>query len=77
MWAPDDSSLFACDAVLLGKQFIMFQTTASHLIFMGPCTVIWLSKNTNNMQLVTEFIIPKFIEGSSCFEQHTTHHQEL
>ena len=24
-----------------------------------------------------EFIIPKFIEGSSCFERHTAHHQEL
>jgi hypothetical protein len=24
-----------------------------------------------------EFIIPKFIEGSACFERHTNHHQEL
>ena len=24
-----------------------------------------------------EFIIPKFIEGSTCFERHTVHHQEL
>jgi hypothetical protein len=24
-----------------------------------------------------EFIIPKFIEGSTCFERHTAHHQEL
>jgi hypothetical protein len=29
------------------------------------------------MQLVVEFIIPKFIEGSKCFELHTAHHQEL
>ena len=29
------------------------------------------------MQLVIEFIIPKFIEGSTCFELHTAHHQEL
>jgi hypothetical protein len=27
--------------------------------------------------LVIEFIIPKFIEGSTCFERHTDHHQEL
>jgi hypothetical protein len=27
--------------------------------------------------LVIEFIIPKFIEGSTCFEEHTAHHQEL
>jgi hypothetical protein len=24
-----------------------------------------------------EFIIPKFIEGSTCFERHSAHHQEL
>jgi hypothetical protein len=29
------------------------------------------------MQLVIEFIIPKFIEGSTCFERHTAHYQEL
>jgi len=26
---------------------------------------------------VIEFIIPKFIEGSTCFKRHTDHHQEL
>jgi hypothetical protein len=26
---------------------------------------------------VIEFIIPKFIEGSTCFERDTAHHQEL
>ena len=36
-----------------------------------------LSRNTNKMQLVIEFIIPKFTEGSTCFERHTAHHQEL
>jgi hypothetical protein len=29
------------------------------------------------MQTCKEFIIPKFTEGSTCFEQHTAHHQEL
>jgi hypothetical protein len=29
------------------------------------------------MQLVIEFIIPKFTEGSTCFERHTAHHHEL
>jgi hypothetical protein len=24
-----------------------------------------------------EFIIPPFIEGSTCFERHAAHHQEL
>jgi hypothetical protein len=26
---------------------------------------------------VIEFIIPKFFKGSTRFEQHTAHHQEL
>jgi hypothetical protein len=26
---------------------------------------------------VMEFIIPKIFEGSTCFERHTAHHQEL
>jgi hypothetical protein len=26
---------------------------------------------------VIEFIITKFLEGSTCFERHTAHHQEL
>jgi hypothetical protein len=29
------------------------------------------------MQLITEFIIPPFIKGSTCFEQYAAHHQEL
>jgi hypothetical protein len=29
------------------------------------------------MKHVIEFIILKFTEGSTCFEQHTAHHQEL
>jgi hypothetical protein len=28
-------------------------------------------------KFVIEFIIPKFTEGSTCFERHTAHHQEL
>jgi len=26
---------------------------------------------------VIEFIIPKFVEGSTCFERHAAHHQEI
>ena len=32
---------------------------------------------TTRCSLVIEFIIPKFIGGSTCFERHTAHHQEL
>ena len=34
-------------------------------------------ETTNKMHLVTEFIIPPFIKGSTCFERYTAHHQEL
>jgi hypothetical protein len=54
-----------------------FQRRWTVLIFMDPCIVLWLSRNTHKMQFVIEFIIPKFIEGSTCFERHTAHHQEL
>jgi hypothetical protein len=39
--------------------------------------VIELGRNTNKTQLVIEFIIPKFIESSTCFERHTAHYQEF
>jgi hypothetical protein len=45
---------------------------------MDPCIVVGLSKNTNKMQLVTEFIISKFIKSlTRFFEQYTAQHQEL
>ena len=30
----------------------------------------------NNKKTVIEFIITTFIEGSTCFQRHTAHHQE-
>jgi hypothetical protein len=39
--------------------------------------------NANSVEIpvrrsfVIEFIIPKFVKGSTCFERHTAHHQEL
>jgi len=34
-------------------------------------------KQPRRYNLVIEFIIPEFIEGSTCFERHTAYHQEL
>jgi hypothetical protein len=34
-------------------------------------------KKPTRCNFVIEFIILKFIEGSTCFERHTAHHQEL
>jgi len=46
---------------------------------------LWLllKTHTKSVEIPTrcsfamEFIIPKFIEGSTCFERRTAHHQEL
>jgi len=48
-----------------------------YLIFMDPCIVYYSVEMPTRCSLVIEFIIPKFIGGSTCFEQHTVHHQEL
>jgi len=47
------------------------------LIFMDPCIVDYSIEIPTRCSFVIEFTIPKFIEGSTCFERHTAHHQEL
>jgi len=47
------------------------------LIFMDPCIVDDSVDIPTRCNFVIEFTIPKFIEGSTCFEGHTAHHQEL
>jgi hypothetical protein len=44
---------------------------------MDPCIVDDSEEIPTRYSFEIEFIIPKFIEGSTCFEQHTAHHQEL
>ena len=44
---------------------------------MGPCIVDDSVEIPTRCSFVTEFIIPKFIEGSTCLERHTANHQEL
>ena len=48
-----------------------------NLIFMDPCIVDDSVEIPTRCRFVIEFIIPKFIEVSTCFELHTAHHQEL
>jgi hypothetical protein len=38
---------------------------------------VFISRNNQQDNLAIEFIIPKFIEDSTCFERHTAHHQKL
>jgi hypothetical protein len=42
-----------------------------NLIFMDPCIVDYSVEISTRCSFVIEFIIPKFIEGSACFERHT------
>ena len=48
------------------------------LMFMDSCIVIQISqKEATRCNRVIEFIIPMFLNCSTCFERHTAHHQEL
>jgi hypothetical protein len=44
---------------------------------MDPCIVDDSVETPTRCSIVIEFIIPKFIEGSTCFQRHIAHHQEL
>jgi hypothetical protein len=48
-----------------------------HLILTDPFIVDYSREISTKCSFVIEFIIPKFIEGSTCFERHTANHQEL
>jgi len=58
---------------------ILYTLKCNHvrLIFMDPCILDYSPEIPTRCSFVTEFIIPKFTEGSTCFERHTAHHQEL
>jgi len=44
---------------------------------MDPCIVDYSVEIPTRCSFVIEFIIPKFFKGSTRFERHTPHHQEL
>ena len=48
-----------------------------NLILMNPFIVDYSVEIPTRCRFVIEFIILKFIEGSTCFERHTANHQEL
>jgi hypothetical protein len=47
------------------------------IISMDLCIIHESVEIPTRCSFVVEFIIPKFIEGSTCFERYTAHHQEL
>jgi len=48
-----------------------------NLILVDPCIVDYSVEIPTRCSFVIEFIIPKFLKGSTCFKRHTAHHQEL
>jgi hypothetical protein len=44
---------------------------------MVPCIIDYSVEISTRCSFVIEFIVPKFFKGSTCFERHTAHHQEL
>jgi len=67
---------------LLNKRFLpmLWIKTLSPLpglILMDLCIVDYSVEIPTRCSFVIEFIIPKFFEGSTCYERHTAHHQEL
>jgi hypothetical protein len=51
--------------------------TFINLILMDPYNLDYSVEISTRCSFVIEFIIPKFFKGSTCFERHTAHHQEL
>jgi hypothetical protein len=65
------------DHVVFQCERLKYERGMLNLIFMDPCIVDDSVEIPTRCSFVIEFIIPKFIEGSACFERHTAHHQEL
>jgi hypothetical protein len=66
--------VFFCYRIYLRDSDISRHT---NLILIDPCIVDYSAEIPTRCSFVIEFIIPKFFEGSTCFERHTAHHQEL
>ena len=44
------------------------------IIYPDSCSLVYTNK-TSGCNLVTEFIIPQYINSSTCFERYVAHHQ--
>jgi hypothetical protein len=65
------------DAPIGSRPVMCSKPSTFFLILMDPCIVDYSVEIPTRCSFVIEFIIPKFFAGSTCFEQHTAHHQEL
>jgi hypothetical protein len=48
-----------------------------HIFMESVSSLSYSLEIPTRCSFVIEFIIPEFIEGCTCFERHTAHHQEL
>jgi len=58
------------------KEYIYTQARVDRRKVSGHVFAYYSVEIPTRRSFVIEFIIPKFIEGSTCFERHTAHHQE-
>ena len=78
IWMLERWNKWSIKVHYITKNFTFFYVHGSiNLIFMDPCIVDDSVEIPTRCSFVIEFIVPKFIEGSTCFERHTAHHQEL
>jgi len=59
------------------QELTNIRTVLLNLILVDQCIVDYSVEIPTRCSFVIEFIIPKFFKGSTCFERHTAHHQEL
>jgi hypothetical protein len=67
----EHKSLFWFSLQILSETFSILRRNDRKKIVNYPVEI------PTRCSFVIEFIIPKLIEGSTCFERHTAHHQEL
>jgi hypothetical protein len=57
--------------------FVMCNFTIKILKILHVSILYEVLEIPTRCSFVIEFIVPKLIEGSTCFERHTAHHQDL
>jgi len=60
-----------------GETNIKWKLKGMNLILVDLCIVDYSVEIPARCSFVIEFVIPKIFKGSTCFERHTAHHQEL
>jgi hypothetical protein len=65
------------DECILKNKYKFYPYKNLSSIFMDSFIVDYSVEIPTRCSIVIEFFIPKLIEGSTCFERHIIHHQEL